>query len=67
MIFRIRGTEYLKSLYDEAKRFGLTKEMEFVLGAVWAINMEIQIYAYPEPRLFSWRGLNITKMIGGNC
>ena len=55
MIFRLKGTEYLKSFHDESKRLGLTEEMESVLDAIWMINLDVQIYAYPEPRLFSWK------------
>jgi hypothetical protein len=61
MIFRLRGTEYLRSFYDESKRLGLAQEMESVLDALWAINTDVQMYAYPEPRLFFWEGFEYHK------
>jgi hypothetical protein len=61
MIFRLKGTEYLKSFYDEAKKLGLAEEMEPVLDALWAINLDVQEYAYPEPRLFFWEGFRYLK------
>ena len=61
MIFRLKGTEYLKSFHDESKRLGLAEEMESVLDALWYINTDVQIYAYPEPRLFSWKEFEYYK------
>lgn len=61
MIFRLRGTEYLKSFYDESKRLGISEEMETMLDALWMINLDVQIYAYPEPRLFSWKEFEYYK------
>jgi hypothetical protein len=54
LIWKLQGTEHLQSFVTESKKFGLTQEMEPVLDSLWEINKEIQGYAYPEPRLFSW-------------
>jgi hypothetical protein len=35
--------------------------MESVLDALWMINADVQIYAYPEPRLFSWKEFEYYK------
>jgi hypothetical protein len=56
LIYRLQGTEYLKGFVLKSEKFGLTKEMEPVLDALWNINREIQEYAYPEPRLYFWEG-----------
>ena len=54
LIAKLQGTERLKDFVADSEKFGLTKEMEPVLDSLWNINREIQAYAYPEPRLFSW-------------
>ena len=56
LIAKLQGTERLKSFVTEADKFGLTKEMEPVLDSLWEVNKEIQAYAYPEPRLYGWKG-----------
>jgi len=61
LVTKIQGTEFLKSFVSAAERFGLTKEIEPVLDSLWNINKEIQGYAYPEPRLFSWQGFEYGK------
>ena len=35
--------------------------MDPVLDSLWEINKEIQGYAYPEPRLFSWKEFEYYK------
>lgn len=61
LIAKLQGTEQLKSYVTEAEKFGLTKEMEPVLDSLWEVNKEIQAYAYPEPRLYSWKEFEYYK------
>ena len=61
LIAKLQGTEHLKSFVADSEKFGLTKEMEPVLDSLWNINREIQAYAYPEPRLYSWQGFEYGK------
>jgi hypothetical protein len=61
LVRRLQGTENLKLFVSKSEKFGLTKEMEPVLDALWNINRQIQKYAYPEPRLFFWEEFEYGK------
>jgi hypothetical protein len=54
LVAKLQRTEELKKFVAMSDKYGLNKEMEPVLDSLWEINKEIQGYAYPEPRLFSW-------------
>jgi hypothetical protein len=61
MSFKLQGTKYLKQFTEFSKKFGLEKEIDPVLDDIWNMNKEVQLFAYPEPRLLFWKGFNYGK------
>jgi hypothetical protein len=61
LIAKLDGTRRLEDFVTSSEKYGLTKEMDAVLDSLWEINKEIQGYAYPEPRLFSWKEFEYGK------
>lgn len=61
MSFKLQGTKYLKLFTQFSKKFGIEKEIDPVLDDIWNMNKEVQLYAYPEPRLFFLKGFKYGK------
>ena len=40
--------------YDIFTKFGMQKEMEYLLNSLWKIDSNYQEYAFPEPRIYGW-------------